>query len=85
MEQQPKIFETSDVDLATFLIMEGITLLELTTKKERKNYVILRFLDDKGNCLDLERVFLGSPYKKFRDINKYVLRKIHAKIKETEG
>lgn len=71
------IFETQNVDLATFLILEGIKLLEVKRSELKRTVVILRFLDEKANCMDLERVFLNSDYKKFRDINKYLLAKIH--------
>jgi hypothetical protein len=65
-----KIFETQNVDLATFLIKEGIKFLECQRLETNRKIVTLRFLD-------LERVYLNSEYKKFRDINKYLLSKIH--------
>lgn len=77
--KEPRIFETQNVDLSTFLVMEGIKLLECKRSEGNRNIVILRFLDEKQNCLDLERVYLNSDYKRFRDINKYLL----GKIKET--
>lgn len=46
------------------------------------NVVILQFLDEHQNCLDLERVFLNSEYKKYRDINKWLLGKIHAALRD---
>ena len=82
--KEQHIFETSNVDLATFLMYEGIKLLEFQTKESKHNIIVLRFLDDKQNCVDLERVFLNSDFKKFRDINKWILKKIHEKIKETK-
>lgn len=72
-----KIFETQNVDLATFLIKEGIKFIECARLQSNAKIVTLRFLDEKQNCLDLERVYLNSEYKKFRDINKYLLSKIH--------
>jgi hypothetical protein len=74
--RQPRIFETQNVDLATFLMMEGIKLLECRKSETNKKVVVLRFLDDKENCLDLERVWLNSEFKKYRDINKYLLSKV---------
>jgi len=71
-----KIFETTDVDLGAFLILEEIPFLECKIKDARKGIVLLRFIDDLGKCLDLERVYLSSECKKFRDINKYLLKKI---------
>ncbi len=74
MIEQSTIYETSSVDLATFLVLEGIKLLEC---RKENNIVILRFLDDKKLCLDLERVYLKSEHKRYRDINKWLLKKIH--------
>lgn len=78
---EANIFETTNVDLASYLVFEGMKLLECA-KKSHQNIVIMRFLDDTGQCLDLERVYLNSEYKKFRDINKWLLKKIHATLKE---
>ena len=80
--KEPIIFETQNVDLATFLMLEGVRLLECKKSETKRNVVILRFLDEKQNCLDLERIFLSSSYKKFRDINKYLLSKIHEALRE---
>ena len=80
--KEATIFETQNVDLATFLMLEGVKLLECKRSEINRKVVVLRFLDDKQNCLDLERIFLSSPYKKFRDINKYLLTKIHETLRE---
>ena len=71
------IFETQNVDLGTFLMVEGIKLLECIKSPNNPRVVVLRFLDEKYNCVDLERVYLNSPFKTFRDTNKYLLAKIH--------
>lgn len=81
--EEIKIFETTDVDLATFLMLENIKLLELQLKDRHRGIVVMRFLDEAQNCLDLERVYLGSDYKKFRDTNKYLLKKIHQTKRES--
>ena len=70
------IYETQNVDLATFLVFQNIKFLDCVLDPD-KNVVILRFLDEKRNCLDLERVFINSDLKRFRDINKWVLKKVH--------
>lgn len=75
--KEVSIFETNNLDLATYLMLEGIKLVEVVKSPRDSRVVILRFLDDKKNCLDLERSFISSPYKRFRDINKYLLSKIH--------
>jgi len=75
--KESTIFETTNVDLASFLSFNGIKLLETQIKDIKRNLVVLRFLDEKRNCLDLEQVYLNSDFKRFRDINKYLLRKVH--------
>lgn len=80
--REANIFETQNVDLGTFLMLEGIKLLECRKSASNSKVVILRFIDEKQNCLDLERVYLNSKYKTFRDINKYLLTKIHEALRE---
>lgn len=80
------IFETTNVDLAAFLMMEGIKFLECKMSPSAglaRDIVVMRFLDDKTNCRDLERVFMGSEYKRYRDYTKYLLREIHSKKRES--
>lgn len=79
--REATIFSTQNVDLATFLMMEGIKLLETQKSPTNPRVVIIRFLDEKKNCLDLERVYLSSPFKKFRDLNKYLLGKVHETLR----
>lgn len=79
--KEARIFETQNVDLATYLMLMGIKLLEIRKSETKRNVAILRFLDEKQNCLDLERVFLNSEFKKFRDINKYLLSKIFESLR----
>lgn len=79
--KESPIFETNNVDLATFLVFEGIQLLECKRKEQNNRVVVMRFLDEKQNCMDLERVFLSSDYKRFRDINKYLLAKVHETLR----
>ena len=74
--KEADIFETNNVDLASFLMIEGIRFLECRKSNSNPNIIIMRFFDEKKNCLDLERVFLNSEFKKFRDIQKYLLDKI---------
>lgn len=81
-----RIFETTNVDLAAFLMLEGIKFLECKASGSNnfgKPVIVMRFLDDKQNCRDLERVFMGSEYKKYRDFTKYLLKEIHSKMRET--
>lgn len=82
MEKVP-IFETTNVDLAAFLMYEGIKYVEARVdRSSSKDLVVLRFLDEKQNCLDLERVFMSSNFKRYRDIVKYLLKEVHKKLRE---
>lgn len=77
------IFETTNVDLAAFLMFEGIKFIECDRAGSvGKDIVVLRFLDEKENCRDLERVFMGSDMKRYRDLVKYLLKEVHAKLRE---
>ncbi len=77
-----KVYETTNVDLGSFLVLEGIKLIECSVKDPHKRIIVMRFLDEASNCLDLERVYLSSEFKKFRDINKWLLKKIHSTLRE---
>lgn len=77
------VFETTNLDLAAFLLFEGIKYLESgKSLNYGKEVVVFRFLDEKENCLDLERVFMSSDFKKYRDLVKYLLKEVHAKLRE---
>ena len=85
MTKQSKIFETDNVDLAAFLAMNDFVYLgcktELDPETERPRGV-LQFEDPKEVGIDLERVFLNSEFKKYRDQNKYFLREVHKSMKK---
>lgn len=81
--KKPLIFETTNVDLAAFLMFEGIKYLECDRAQNiGKDIVVLRFLDEKQNCLDLERTFMNSNMKRYRDLTKYLLKEVHSKLRE---
>jgi hypothetical protein len=81
--KSPRIYETKNVDLAAFLMLEGIKFLECKVDQNSgKDLVVIRFIDDKTNCLDLERVFMTSEFKKYRDLTKYLLKEVHGKLRE---
>jgi hypothetical protein len=82
--KEARIYETRNVDLAAFLMFEGIKFLECRVegRGSSKELVVMRFLDDKTNCLDLERVFMTSDFKRYRDLTKYLLKEVHRKLKE---
>ena len=80
--ERERVFSTTDADLATFLLLEGIKFINAEMQQNGKSIVVLNFFDEKQNCKDLERIYLNSDFKKFRDMNKYVLKKIHEKLRE---
>jgi hypothetical protein len=81
--KQIKTFETYDVDLAAYLMLQGLKFIEckLDDAPGTKPRVIMRFFDEKEAARDLEKVFMGSPEKKYRDFHKYLLRDIHRTLK----
>jgi hypothetical protein len=84
-EREINIFETTNLDLGAFLMLEDIQYLGCRVSAEEKSgdpVAILRFLDEKQNCRDLERVFMTSREKHYRDLNKFLLKDIHRAIRE---
>lgn len=80
--KESAVFETQNVDFASFLMMEGIKFLGCKRSETTSNVVVLRFSDDRLTCIDLERVFINSEFKKYRDINKWLLGKIHSALRD---
>lgn len=78
MSKEPKIYKTADTDVAAYLIYEGIKLIDLEVVEK---IIYFNFLDEKKNANDLERVYLNSTFKRFRDIHRYLLKQIHIKLK----
>jgi hypothetical protein len=84
MAKDTPIFETHDVDLAAFLMLEGLKFIECCidpTLSGVKPRVLVRFFDEKGKARDLERVFMSSLHHKYRLHHKYLLKEIHRTIK----
>lgn len=85
MVKEVQTFSTHDVDLAAFLMKEGLKYIEAAlddTHTQGKPRVMMKFFDEKGVARDLEKVFMGSDIKKFRDFQKYLLREIHRTLKK---
>lgn len=78
-----KEFATYDVALAAYLMLEGLKFIEckLDATPGTKPRVLMRFFDDKEIARDLEKVFMSSREKTFRDYHKYLLRSIHHTLK----
>jgi hypothetical protein len=80
-----KIFETSNVDLAAYLMLQGLEFVDCRISSEGvkgKPLATIRLLDKKQNALDLERLFMFSPEKRYREITKYLLRQVHVSIRK---
>ena len=84
MEPENNYFFTESVDLAAFLAMNDLRYVGYTTdldiSSERLKGV-LKFEDPRGIARDLERAFLNSEFKKYRDMNKYFLKQVHMACK----
>lgn len=86
MEKPSNIFTTDSPDLAAFLQLNGIKYIDCIIEVEpdtERSKGIMRFLDEKQNARDLERLFLTSEFKKYRDLNKFYLREVHKAVKRT--
>ena len=83
MSKTIKEFSTHDVDLAAFLMLQGLKFIEskLDEGTGGKPRVSMRFFDEKEVARDLEKVFMNSDIKKYRDLHKYLLREIHRTLK----
>ncbi len=76
------LFKTYSTDLAAFLLLQEIELSHMARSPSKPDSVEIYFKDVKKNCRDLERVFLSSSEKKYRDILKYLVKQVHLTLKE---
>jgi len=83
MAKDDAVFRTQNVDLATFLMLEGIEFLGCQRSDKNGKVVILSFADPLGKCRDLERIYISSDFKRYRDFHKWLLSKIHETLRET--
>lgn len=80
-----KLYETDNADLATFMLYQGIQFLGCRIDRNRvtsKPVAIMQFNDLKENARDLERMYYASQEKRFRDLNKYMLKEIHKALRD---
>lgn len=80
MEKSSKIFETDNVDLGSYLLINDVEYLDCRVETDGRSgraKAILRFIDKRQNARDLERMFLTSDLKKYRDLNKFLLKEVH--------
>ncbi|RLG45244.1 MAG: hypothetical protein DRN81_02370 [Thermoproteota archaeon] len=88
MDDKVKVFSTYDVDLAAYLMVEGLKYIDCVldeTHTQGKPRVIMRFFDEKDIARDLERSFMGSRDKHYRDFHRYLLKDIHRTLKFEKG
>lgn len=84
MSREAHIFETSDLDLGAFLMLKGLPFIGCEIdydENKRKPKAVMRFVDEKDKARDLERIFMTSEERKYRDITKYLLREVHQTVK----
>lgn len=82
---EARIFETSDLDLGAFLMLKGLPFIGCQIEydgKKNKPRAIMRFVDEKQKARDLERIFMTSEEKKYRDVLKYMLKEVHQAVRE---
>ena len=78
-------FETDNLDLAAFLMLHDVEFVGCEVKidvKKRKPKAIMKFKDSKQNARDLERLFITSGEKRYRDLTKYLLKQVHKAVRD---
>jgi len=68
------VYKTRNSDLAAYLLFSD---QELEGLVKEGNVVYMLFSDPIGKCRDLERVFLNSECKRYRDQHRWLLTNIH--------
>lgn len=77
-------FKTCDLDLAAYLILHDLKYIGLEVAEDEhngKNKAFFIFEDPKQIARDLNRVFVTSSEKRYREFFKFLLREVHNKIK----
>lgn len=85
MQNDPRIYETHNLDLGAYLMLEGVRYLGcriIIDPRREEPKAVLKFLDEKSICLDLERTFIGTREKRYREFNKHLLKEVHREIRE---
>ena len=85
MARDIEIYKTHDLDVAAYMMMEGLkffqTEIDTATKDSYKPRFLLCFFDEKCIARDLEILYAGSQFQKYRSYNKYLLKQIHMTLK----
>lgn len=74
-------YETSDTDLAAYLMLEGLKYIEAIPDPKNPKKAVLRFWDEKNIALDLERNYLKSTEKQYQDCRKFLLKDVHRSLR----
>jgi hypothetical protein len=77
-----KQFYTYDVDLAAFLMVQGLKFYECKSDPIDKSRALFCFFDERDIGRDLERNWMSSDTKRFSDFRKYLLREVHRVVKQ---
>ena len=79
------LYQTSDLDLGAYLMLMGLPFIgctiEMDTRKNKPR-AVMRFVDEKQKARDLERLYMTSEQKKYRDILKYLLKEVHQTVRD---
>lgn len=82
-EKSNSCFETADLDLAAYLAHNELKFLGSRVeydKNQRRAKAVMRFEDPRGVGRDLERSFISSAEKQYRDHHKWFLREAHKAV-----
>lgn len=80
---EDKLFKTSDLDLGAYLMLKGLPFIGCNIESSKgKPRAIMKFVDEKQKARDLERLFMTSEEKKYRDVLKYLLKEVHQSVRD---
>lgn len=79
-----KVYSTDNLDLAAFLMLHDVPFLGcrvIIDRRKDKPKATMDFDNSKQNILDLERIFVTSTEKRYRDLTKYLLKEVHRSVR----
>lgn len=75
MENQKEIWETDDMAVSAYFVLNGV---EMINHNRVKNHICFYFNNKDGRCKQLEIDFINSTYRKYdsiiRDLKKLIKR-----------
>jgi len=78
-----KLFKTCDLDLAAFLMLHDLKYVgveKIKDQESNKTKIQMIFYDPRNIALDLNRIFIMSEQKKYREFLKFLLKEIHKEL-----